>query len=71
MGSSNEDQGHHKITIGTAAANSVEFRGIRPRMYIKELLDNVMLTLHNVTLISQKQCQHNNKCDCSKTNGYK
>ena len=32
--------------------------------------DNVTLTLHNVTLMSQKPCQHNNKCDCSKTNGY-
>ena len=30
--------------------------------------DNVMLTLHNVTLTSQKPCQHNNRCDCSKTN---
>ena len=25
----------------------------------------------NVTLTSHKPCQHNNKCDCSKTNGYK
>ena len=25
----------------------------------------------NVMLTSQKPCQHNNKCDCSKTNGYK
>ena len=33
--------------------------------------DNVILMLHNVTLTSQKPCQHNNKCDCSKTNGYK
>ena len=24
--------------IGTASANSVEFRGIRPRMYIEDLL---------------------------------
>ena len=29
--------------------------------------DNVMLNLHNVTLTSQKPCQHNNNCDCSKT----
>ena len=28
--------------------------------------DNMMLTLHNVTLTSQKPCQHNNKCDYSK-----
>ena len=28
--------------------------------------DNVMLTLHNVILTSQKPCQHNNKCNCSK-----
>ena len=32
--------------------------------------DNVRLTLHTVTLSSQKPCQHNNKCDRSKTNGY-
>ena len=32
---------------------------------------DVTLTLHNVTLTSQKPCKHNNKCDCSKTNGYK
>ena len=24
----------------------------------------------NVTLMSQKPCQPNNKCDCTKTNGY-
>ena len=32
--------------------------------------DNMKLTLHNVTLTSQKPCQHYNKCECSKTNGY-
>ena len=31
--------------------------------------DNMTLTSHNVMLTSQKPCQHNNKCDCSKTNG--
>ena len=36
----------------TASANSV-LRGIGPRMYI----DNVTLTLHNVTLTPQKPCQ--------------
>ena len=30
---------------------------------------NVMLTLYNVTLTSQKPCLQNNKCDRSKTNG--
>ena len=33
--------------------------------------DNVTLSSHNVTLTSQKPCQHNNKCDCSKTKCYK
>ena len=41
--------------------------GCTSRIYF----DNVTLTLYNVTLTSQKPCQHNNKCDCSKTNGYK
>ena len=36
--------------IGTALANSMEFLGIRPRVCFKDLLDNVTLTLHNVTL---------------------
>ena len=31
--------------------------------------DNMTMTLHNVTLASQRPCQLNNKCDCSKTNG--
>ena len=29
------------------------------------------LTLHDVTLRSEKPCQHNNKCDCTKTMDYK
>ena len=29
---------HQPTAIGTASANSVEFRGIRPRMYIEDLL---------------------------------
>ena len=32
--------------------------------------DNVTLTIHNVTLTSQKLCQYNNKSDCSETNRY-
>ena len=28
----------NKFSIGTASVNSVEFRGIRPRMYIEALL---------------------------------
>ena len=31
---------------------------------LKTYFDNMILT-------SQKPCQHNNKCDCSKTNGFK
>ena len=41
---------------------------------LRLFFDDVMLTLHDVTvvtLMSHKSCQHNNKCDCSKTNGYK
>ena len=54
--------------IGTASANSVESDlGSTSRIYF----DNVSLTLHNMTLKSLKPCQHNNKCDCSKTNCYK
>ena len=54
--------------IRTALANSVESDlGCTSRIYF----DNVTLILHNVTLKSQKPCQHNNKCDCSKTNSYK
>ena len=44
--------------------NSVESDlGCTLRIYF----DNVTQMLHNVT---QKPCQHNNNCDCSKTNGY-
>ena len=48
--------------MGTASVNFMEFRGIRPRMYMEDLLDKVTLTLLNVS------CYHrNNKmCDCSK-----
>ena len=49
--------------------NSVESdHGCTSRIYFDNAGDNVMLTLYNVTLTSQK---HNNKCDCSKINGYK
>ena len=40
--------------------------GCTSRIYF----DNVTLTLHNLTLTSQKPCQYNNKFDCSETNGY-
>ena len=53
---------------GAASANSVKFHGIRPRMYIEDLLWNAG---DNVTLTSQKPCKLNNKCDCNKTKGYK
>ena len=54
---------HAFSSIGTALANSVESDlGYTSRIYI----DKVTLTLHHVTLSSQKPCQHNNKCDCSK-----
>ena len=46
--------------------NSVEYDlGCASMIYF----DNLMLTLHNVTHTSQKTCQHNNKCDCTITNG--
>ena len=51
--------------IGTAMANSVE-SDLRCTSMI--CFDNMTLMLHNLTLTSQKPCQHNNKCDCSKTN---
>ena len=38
------------ITIGTASANFVEFRVIRPRAST----DNMTLTLHNIMLTSEK-----------------
>ena len=54
--------------IWTASANHVESDlGCTSRIYFYK----VTLTLQNVTLTSKKQCQHNNKCDCHKTNGYK
>ena len=58
---------HHAMSIRTASVNSME-SDLRctSRIYI----DNVTLTLHNLTPTSQKPYQHNNKCDCRKTNGY-
>ena len=54
-------------TIGTASANSVKSDlGCISRIYF----DNRMMTLHNGTLMSQKTCQHYNKCDCSRTKHY-
>ena len=49
---------------------SVELdHGCTSRIYFDNAGDNVTLTLYNVTLMSQKPCQHNNKRYCSKTNG--
>ena len=48
--------------------NSVE-SGIECTLRIYS--DSVTLTLHNLTLTSQKPCQYNNMFDCSETNGYK
>ena len=39
----------------------------QPLPYIEGLL---FMDFHNVTLTSQKPCQHNNKFHCSETNGY-
>ena len=53
-----EESVAHKYPIGSASANSVEsYLGRTSRIYF----DNVTLTLHNVTLVSLKPCQHNNK----------
>ena len=50
--------------------NSVESdHGCTSRFYFDNADGNMKLTLYNVTLTSQKPCYHNNKCDCSKTNG--
>ena len=50
--------------------NSVESDfGSTSRIYFDNADDNMTLTLYNVTLTSRKPCLHNNKCDCSKTNG--
>ena len=50
--------------------NSVESdHGCTSSIYFDNAGDNVTLTLHNITLTSQKPCLHNNRCDCSKTNG--
>ena len=58
--------------IGTAMDNSMESdHGCTSRICFDHAGDNVMLTFNNVTLTSQKPCLHNNKCECSKTNGYK
>ena len=55
----------HAIII--ASANSMQSDlGCTSRIY----LDNVTMTLHNVTLASQKPCHHNNKCECSKQTVY-
>ena len=55
------------MSFGTASANSVESDlGCTSRIYF----DNVMLSLHSVTLTSQKPFRYNNNVDCSETNGY-
>ena len=64
----------HHTTIGTALAwpipqYSVELdHGCTSRIYFDNADDNMKLTLYNVTLTPRKPCEHNNKCDCSKTN---
>ena len=40
-------------------------------VYRGSTLKTCTLTLHIMRLIPKKPCQHNNKCDCSKTNGCK
>ena len=50
-------------SIGTVSVNSVESDlGCTSRIYF----DNMMPMLHNVTLMAQEPCKHNNKCDYSK-----
>ena len=44
-----------------------EILGNQTWIYFDNADDNVTLTLHTVTVTSQKSCQHHNKCDCSKT----
>ena len=64
---SSEDLGTYCICVvalyanfGAASANSVEYDlGCTSRVYFD-----------NVTLTSQKPCQHNNKFDCSTKKGY-
>ena len=55
-------------SIRTALVNSVESDlGCTSRIHFV----HVTLALYKVTLTAQKPWQHNNKCDCSKINGYK
>ena len=50
--------------------NSMESdHGCTSRIYFDNAGDNMTLTLYKVMLTSQKPCLHNNKCDCSKSNG--
>ena len=49
--------------------NSLESdHGCASRIYFDNAGDNETQTLYNMTLTSRKPCEHNNKCDCSKTN---
>ena len=48
------------MSIGIVSANSVE----------SDLRCTSRFYFDSVTLMSQKPCQHDNKCDCSETNGY-
>ena len=51
--------------------NSMESdHGCTSRIYFDNADDNVTLTLYNVMLTSHNSCEHNNKCDCNKTNGF-
>ena len=49
------------ISIRAASANSVEFCGSDLGCTSRIYFDNLTLTLHNVTLTSQKPCQHDDK----------
>ena len=68
---------YHKITRCTNNQSCVgRFRGLTvesdhgctSRIFLDNARNNVTQTLYNVTLMSQKPCKHNNKCDCSKAN---
>ena len=54
---------------GTALANSVSSVESDLGCTSRICFDHKTLTIYKVTLTSQKPYQHNNKYDCSKTNG--
>ena len=53
------------MSIGTSSANSLN--SVEPDLICTSRIyfDSVTLMLHNVTLMSQKPCQHTTKCDYS------